>query len=168
MAARTPSYSAQLDEGWRQRVRKEDERAAKPPTKVDPFAHSLSSLVAAESRRGTAGSNLSTTSSRVSSQVSSRVPGQQGATSRATSQISSIKNSKFSQARGRGVSSKGVTLPRTPSGSDTASKSAKQHADDRSFLSSSESAFEPPSTIRSSEPSTIARNKIAELQVGES
>uniref|UniRef100_A0A7S0Q169 Uncharacterized protein n=1 Tax=Coccolithus braarudii TaxID=221442 RepID=A0A7S0Q169_9EUKA len=154
---RVPAQSVQLDNDWRQRLKKEEARLNKTPVAPDPFSRSLSAKLAAEGKCTTA-----RTPQEVQAEVA--LTAKKLAERPSASAINGARggSSTISHARGSSLSQRTLSALGGQSAMRTGSAIAGE--DVRSNLSGS-SQYRPPSSIRSSEPSTIARNKIAELQL---
>ncbi|KAL1495606.1 hypothetical protein AB1Y20_016966 [Prymnesium parvum] len=90
------SADAQADFGWRQRVAKERFVAARPPPRVDPFAHSLATLVQRAETENAPPPAASRRSSAAPSALSSAAPS--ALSSAVPSALSCITPSAFSCA----------------------------------------------------------------------
>jgi len=136
---RTLGASTQKDDHWRQRIKKEEARAQVDVTKPDPFAKSLSTLLHHHEQPQAIKGKIATEAKRAGEAPTRSAEG--ASKPRDGSQLSTIS------ARQSSIAPRTRALP-----------------DDTSDLGSAMS-YAAPSSIRSSEPSTIARNKIAELQL---
>ena len=144
MSYRVTIQDTASDSDWKQRIMKECARIDKPGAKPDPFAHSLSTILSAPSAKPqpVGGSQLSAASrSSRGSATASRV----SAASRASAAAAPAP----------------AVAPRASSQLSAAPRRAASELSVRS----SQYSLRTPSTIRSDDPSAIARNKIAELEL---
>lgn len=158
-----PPVKGGSDRAFTEQVRSEL-RSELAPAQPDPFATKLSDLVGGAGLPPAAGGkkrNIPAASALSGAAGGSNVGGSRAGGSRAASQLSVARSqhsvSQLSAAR----SQRSGVAPSAASG-------GAPHNDDaddmRSQLSAATSlSWRTPSTIRSSEPSAIARNKIAEL-----
>ena len=150
----------QLEPAWGERVDKETAAWITGARERDPFAPTLASLVgggtdAASTGAESVGLSLSSLSSHNNSRIAI-VP-------RASrSKISLPQSSHLAKPEGSQLAK-----PEGSQLSNAAARSQLRAASSRSQLSSAGSSlsWRTPSTIRSSEPTEIARNKVAELQL---
>ena len=139
--------TTQANHCYAERISKEEERMKQRPVRPDPFENSLSTLL-----------------SQV--HLDARLGHNEGG-GKAASELS--RASKGSRARaGRGAAERGQ--PREPRSKAALRRGGRQRrptrgASSRCGARASALSQRTPSLIRSSEPSAIARNKIAELQL---
>lgn len=148
MCYRVSMQGTQSDSDWKQRIMKECARLDKPGAKPDPFAHSLSTILSAPSTKPqpVSGSQLSAASR--SSRGGSRA-------SRAPSAVAPAAAAPATAAPAPAVA---------PRASSELSAAPRRGASELS-VRSSQYSLRTPSTIRTDDPSAIARNKIAELEL---
>ena len=144
MAYRVPMQGTQSDSDWKQRIMKECARLDKPGAKPDPFAHSLSTILSAPSTKPpqpVGGSQLS-----AASRSSSRGGGAAGAPS-AAAPATAVPGPALVRRAGSELSA------------------APRRGASELSVRSSQYSQRTPSTIHTDDPSAIARNKIAELEL---
>jgi hypothetical protein len=137
------------DQVFAARIAKETAAFIEGPAERDPFAVSLSALVGGT---GAQAARPRSVVSRASSQVESRSSAQGSVRSRPSSQISIASGHSNALTRASG---------------DASRLSGRIASDKRSQLSAAASSlsWRTPSSIKTSDPTEIAHNKIAELKL---